>query len=213
MNEREAPESISISYLNALEYCPRRFYYEFVEGDMLVNDFVLEGSLLHERADEPGGHTTGDGTYQINRLYLYSERLRISGFADVIEEQDGLFIPVEYKHGRQGRWLNDHIQLCAQALCLEERQPDKPLIPYGYIFYFGSRKRMQVNFTPELRAKVYAAIDMAFKLALLDTPPPPLEGKLAARCRDCSLAPICLPDEVKLLMGRKEGPLANTLSD
>jgi len=153
------------------------------------------------------------GTQPENRLYLYSERLRISGFADVIEEQDGLFIPVEYKHGRQGRWLNDHIQLCAQALCLEERQPDKPLIPYGYIFYFGSRKRMQVNFTPELRAKVYAAIDMAFKLALLDTPPPPLEGKLAARCRDCSLAPICLPDEVKLLMGRKEGPLANTLSD
>jgi len=210
---RDVPETIPISYLNALEYCPRRFFYEFVEGDMLINDFVLEGTLLHERTDEPGKHTTDDGTYQINRLYLYSERLHLSGFADIIEEQNGVFIPVEYKHGRQGRWLNDHIQLCAQALCLEERQPDKLPIPYGYIFYFGSRKRIQVFFTPELRASVYAAINLAVKVAMRDTPPPPLEGKIAARCRDCSLAPICLPDEVKLLRGREEGSLANTLLD
>jgi len=210
---KEVPDSIPISYLNALEYCPRRFHYEFVQGDMLVNDFVLEGTLLHQQADEPGKHTTEDGDLQINRLYLHSETLRLSGFTDVIEEQDGVFIPVEYKHGKQGRWLNDHIQLCAQALCLEERQPDKPPIPYGYIFYFGSRKRIQVHFTPELRAKVQAAIDLAFKIAMLDTPPPPLEGKVAARCRDCSLAPMCLPDETRLLMGRKEGSLANTLSD
>jgi len=209
----DPPETIPISYLNALEYCPRRFYYEFVEGDMIVNDFVLEGTLLHERIDEPGKRTTEDGAYQITRLYLYSEKLRISGFADIIEEQNGVYIPVEYKHGRQGKWLNDHIQLCAQALCLEERQPDKQQIPYGYIFYFSSRKRIQVHFTPELRARVYAAIDQAFKLAMLDAPPPPLEGKIAARCRDCSLAPICLPEEVKLLMGRKEDSLANTLSD
>ncbi len=213
MAYRDAPETIPISYLNALEYCPRRFFYEFVEGDMLINDFVLEGTLLHERTDEPGKHTTEDGAYQINRLYLNSESLHLSGFADVIEEQNGVFIPVEYKHGRQGRWLNDHIQLCAQALCLEERQPGKLPIPYGYIFYFGSRKRIQVFFTPELRARVYAAIDQAFKVAMLDTPPLPLEGKIAARCRDCSLAPICLPDEVKLLMERKEDALANTLPD
>ncbi len=213
MGDREAPESIPISYLNALEYCPRRVYYEFVEGDMVVNDFVLAGSLLHERVDEPGRRTTEDGANQINRLYLYSEKLRLSGFVDVIEEQEGVFIPVEYKHGRQGRWLNDHIQLCAQALCLEERLPGKSPIPYGYVFYFGSRKRVQVQFTSELRAKMYAAIDQAFKVAMFDTPPPPLEGKIAVRCRDCSLAPICLPEEVKLLMERKEDSLANTLSD
>jgi CRISPR-associated exonuclease Cas4 len=213
VNNREPPETIPISYLNALEYCPRRYFYEFVEGDMIVNDFVLAGTLLHERADEPGKRTTEDGAFQINRLYLYSEKLRLSGFADIIEEENGVLIPVEYKHGRQGKWLNDHIQLCAQALCLEERQQDKPAIPYGYIFYFGSRKRIQVLFTPELRARVYAAIDQVFKVAMFDTPPPPLEGKIAARCRDCSLAPICLPDEVKLLTGRKESSLANTLSD
>src|SRR2546430_3840307 len=87
MSNRAAPESISLSYLNAIEYCPRRFYYEFVQGDMLENEFVLEGTLLHQRADQPGQHTTREGEIQINHLYLYSEALRLSGFADVVEEE------------------------------------------------------------------------------------------------------------------------------
>ena len=193
------PETIPLSYLNAIEYCPRRFHYEFVQGDMLKNEFVLEGSLLHEHADEPGQHVSREGEIQINHLYLYSESLRLSGFADIVEEEDGILIPVEYKHGKEGRWLNDHVQLCAQAMCLEERQPEKPPIPYGYIFYFGSRKRVQVYFTPELRAKTQAVIDLAFQVAQFDSPPAPLEGKMAVRCRDCSLHTICLPEEVKML--------------
>ena len=213
MSNRAAPESISLSYLNAIEYCPRRFYYEFVQGDMLENEFVLEGTLLHQRADQPGQHTSQDGEMKINHLYLYSEELRLSGFADIIEEQDGLLIPVEYKHGKEGKWLNDHIQLCAQALCLEERLPEKYPIPYGYIFYFGSRKRIQIHFTPTLRTKTLAAIKLAFQVATLDTPPPPLEGKIAARCRDCSLLSLCLPDEVRLLTDKKGGSLAYTLPD
>ena len=213
MSKRATPESIPLSYLNAIEYCPRRFYYEFVEGEMLVNEFVLEGTLLHQKADQPGQHTTEEGEIKINHLYLYNEVLRLSGFADIVEEQEGIMIPVEYKHGKEGKWLNDHIQLCAQALCLEERQPGKPPIPYGYIFYFGSRKRIQVDFTPALRAKTTAAINLALQIATLDTPPPPLDGKLAARCRDCSLRSLCLPDEVKLLLERKGDFLAYTLPD
>jgi CRISPR-associated exonuclease Cas4 len=213
MSTRAAPESIPLSYLNAIEYCPRRFYYEFVEGEMLVNEFVLEGTLLHQKADQPGQHTTEEGEIKINHLYLNSEILRLSGFADIVEEQEGVMIPVEYKHGKEGKWLNDHVQLCAQALCLEERLPNKPPIPYGYIFYFGSRKRIQVTFTPDLRAKTQATIDLAFQIAALDTPPPPLDGKVAARCRDCSLLSLCLPDEVKLLTSRKGDSFAYTLPD
>lgn len=214
MSERPQPEAIPLSFLNAIEYCPRRFYYEFVQGEMLENEFVLEGTLLHQRADEPGLHRE-EGEVQINRLYLHSETLRLAGFADIIEEQqDGSLAPVEYKHGKEGKWLNDHVQLCAQALCLEERQPDKPPISFGYIFYFGSRKRVQVHFTPELRAKTRAVIDLALQISLLPTPPPPLEGKMAVRCRDCSLYPICLPTEVILLKSKKkENPLAYTLPD
>lgn len=235
MSQRAAPETIPLSYLNAIEYCPRRFHYEFVQGDMLRNEFVLEGSLLHERADQPGAHTSQEGELQINHLYLYSERLRLSGFADVIQEENGVLLPVEYKHGKEGKWLNDHVQLCAQALCLEERlasslsetegdssvsnldtqqhSSNKVFIPYGYIFYFGSRKRVQVHFTAELRAKTEAAIALALELSLLDSPPEPLEGKLAVRCRDCSLQALCLPEEVKLLKNRKGSSHAYTLPD
>ena len=209
---REVPESIPLSYLNAIEYCPRRFHYEFVQGDMLRNEFVLEGMLLHERADQPGQHVSDEGEVRINHLYLYSETLHLSGFADIVEEAQDVPIPVEYKHGKEGKWLNDHVQLCAQAMCLEERLSSVS-IPYGYIFYFGSRKRLQVHFTPELRAKTKAAIELALRISLLDTPPPPLEGKIAIRCRDCSLSTICMPDEVRFLKSQKGTPHVDTLPD
>jgi len=174
---------------------------------------VLEGTLLHRRVNQAGTQTVGQDVMQATRLYLYSEELRLSGFTDVVEEQAGLLIPVEYKHGQQGEWLNDAIQLCAQALCLEERQPDKPPLAYGYIFYAGSRRRVQVDFSAELRAKTRAAIELAFQVAALEKPPLPLEPPLTARCPNCSLVSLCLPDEVKLLRSRKEKALANTLPD
>ena len=212
MDNHTLPDAIPISALNTLEYCPRRFYYQFVQADMLVNEFVLEGTLVHQRAHQPGTQTTPGGAIQTTRLYLFSETLHLSGFADVVEEQDGLLIPVEYKHGRQGKWLNDAIQLCAQALCLEERQPDKAAIPYGYIFYVGSRRRVQVQFTEELREKTRETITRAFEVAALETPPPPLEAPLTVRCPHCSLLPLCMPDEVKLLNAQKGDTHANAVS-
>src|SRR5437660_7634393 len=145
-------EVIPISSLNALEYCPRSFYYQVVQGEMLVNEFVLEGQLAHQRVHQAGTHATAEGEIETTRLYLYSETLHLSGFADVIEERAGVLIPVEYKHGHQGNWLNEHIQLCAQALCLEERLTDRPPIAYGYIHYVGSYRWTKVHFTPYLCA-------------------------------------------------------------
>ena len=202
MSETAPVEIIPISALNALEYCPRKFYYQYVQGETLVNEFVLEGTLAHERVHQAGTHVA-EGEEEIRRLYLYSEALRLTGFADVIEERKGVLVPVEYKHGQQGQWLNDHLQLCAQALCLEERQPGKPPIAYGYIYYVGSRRRVKVTFTPQLRARTRAAITQALQVAALATPPPPLTGPLTARCPNCSLLPLCMPEEVRLLQSRK----------
>lgn len=202
MPDHPVPESIPISSLNALEYCPRRFYYQFVQGEMLVNEFVLAGTLIHRRVHQPGKQTTAEGEIQTTRLYLYSEALHLSGFADVIEEREGMLIPVEYKHGHQGEWLNDHIQLCAQALCLEDRQPGRSPLPFGYIYYVGSRRRVRVDFSEELRATTRAAITRALEVATLEVPPSPLAGPLAARCPKCSLVSLCLPDEVKLLTSK-----------
>ena len=195
-------EMLPISSLNALEYCPRKFYYQVVQGETLVNEFVLEGTLAHQQVHQPGAHTT-EGETHSTQLYLYSETFHLSGFADLVEERAGVLIPVEYKRGNQGQWLNDHIQLCAQALCLEERRPSNPPIPYGYVYYIGSQRRVKVAFTQQLRARTKAAIAQAFKVAALETPPPPLTGKMAARCPNCSLLPLCLPEEVRLLRSKK----------
>ena len=203
MTKASHVEMIPISSLNTLEYCPRKFYYQFVQGETLINEFMLEGILAHQQVHQPGTHTTAEGVVQTTQLYLASETLHISGFAYLIEERSGVLVPVEYKRGRHGQWEGDHVQLCAQALCLEERQPNKPPIPCGYICAMGSQRRVKVPFTQQLRAKTRAAITRALEIAGIETHPPPLSGKMAARCPNCSLLSICLPEEVQLLQSRE----------
>jgi len=170
---------------------------------MLVNEFMLEGILAHQKVHQPGTHTTAEGVIQTTQLYLASETLHLSGFADLIEERSGVLIPVEYKRSHHGQWEGDHIQLCAQALCLEERQPNKSPIPCGYIYALGSQRRVKVPFTQQLRAKTRAAITRALQIVELETPPPLLSGKMVARCTNCSLLSICLPEEVRLLQSKQ----------
>ena len=202
----EQPDYLPLSLLNQLEYCERRFWLMYVQGEMEVNAPVLEGIQQHERvhAASPHGLRGAPGAEEgepegepvtHRRVYLWSARLRLAGYADVVEEQDGRLYPVEYKHGRRGRWLNDHIQLCAQALCLEERTGRR--VEQGAIFYWGSHRREEVAFTPELRARTEAAVARANALLAEGRLPAPLEHW--AKCRDCSLEGICLPREVELL--------------
>lgn len=190
------PEYLPISMLNQLAYCRRRFYYAYVWGEEDVNAALLEGQLMHDRVHAPGVEHEADQTVR-RRVAIWSDRLRLTGFTDLIEERDGEYVPVEYKRGRMGRWLNDHIQLCAQALCLEERSGRT--IQRGQIFYWGSRRRETVAMTPELRARTESAVIDAFTLAATTRIPEPLDHP--AKCRDCSLQPICLPQETLKLGG------------
>jgi CRISPR-associated exonuclease Cas4 len=194
VNAPELPDYIPIAYLNALEYCPRRFYYEFALSEMIVNEHVLEGSLRHTHVDTESVRTE-EGVLRRRRTYVYSDRLRLVGFADLVELSEGEWRPVEYKKGRMGRWLNDHVQLCAQALCLEERLGIH--IERGFVFYFGSRRREEVTFAPELRSRTEAAIERAFTLLAAGRLPEPIEEW--RKCQDCSLEPLCLPREVRQL--------------
>ncbi|HEU5382952.1 MAG TPA: CRISPR-associated protein Cas4 [Ktedonobacteraceae bacterium] len=212
---------LSLSYLNALEYCPRRFYYECVLSEFIENHHTLEGTLRHERSDS-GQATTEHGIMTMRRVWIWSKRFHLSGFADVVEEQGGHFTPIEYKKGKMGEWLNDHIQLCAQALCLEEMLTCT--IPHGYIFYFGSARREEVSFSGELRQRTEAAIRLAFSLWEQSELPPPLIGRrtkrtplpaLHPKCKDCSLEPLCLPREVFFMQSQraKEKRDGNPLSE
>lgn len=190
---------LPISMLNQLEYCPRRFWLMYVQGEMEVNAPVLEGTYQHERVHTAGRSQEGE-KMTFRRVYVFSERLRLSGFIDVLEEIGGELLPVEHKHGRMGRWLNDHVQLCAQALCLEERTGRS--VRRGCIFYAASRRRQEVALTPDLRAHTEEAVARAFQMIAAGRTPPPEQPR--AKCRDCSLEPICLPREVRALAGGAE---------
>ncbi len=157
----EIDDFLSISFLNALEYCPRRFYYECALGEFIENAHIVEGTMYHEISDS-GVATTRHEITTLRRVWVHSTRLKLSGFADVVEEEAGQLTPIEYKKGKMGEWLNDHVQLCAQALCLEEMTGKT--IERGYIFYIGSARREEVVFTETLRHHTEEVIRLAFTL-------------------------------------------------
>src|SRR2546430_11569197 len=95
----ERAEALSLSRLNALEYCPRRFYYECVLSEFVENYHTLEGTLRHERSDS-GQTTTEHGLVTMRRVWIWSKRLSLSGFADVVEEEAGQLTPIGYKNGK-----------------------------------------------------------------------------------------------------------------
>ena len=186
---------IFLSALNQYDYCPRRCYYMFVENVFIENEHTVEGALQHARAHS-GETSTRDSALQLRSVYLYSRTLRVCGQADVIEEKGGEIYPIEHKKGRRGEWRNDALQLCAQALCLEEMS-GKP-VPKGYIYYAATGRRQEVLFTPELRQQTIETIAAVRRLIESGTRPP---NPYMPRCKGCSLSDICLPKETARLQG------------
>lgn len=200
-----ATDPIPVRALNQVTYCPRLFYLQYVDCVMPTNEHVEGGLFDHRRVDDPDlkNKTRNDrGTATSRGIALSSEALGITGVLDVIEEKGGEQYPVETKHGKapyddDGKptvWDNDAVQLCAQALLMEESL-GKP-VPRGYQFHVGSRERVAVEFTDALRQKTRDAITRCRELQVLDAPPEPLPPELRHRCFGCSLAPVCLPDQI-----------------
>jgi CRISP-associated protein Cas1 len=199
-----ATDPIPVRALNQVTYCSRLYYLQYVDCVMPVNEHVEGGLFDHRRVDDPDlkNKTRNDrGTATSRGIALTSEALGITGVLDVIEEKGGEQYPVETKHGSaphddDGKptvWENDAVQLCAQAMLLEEAfgQP----VPRGFQFSAGSRERVPVEFTESLRQKTRDAITRCRELQVLDTPPEPLPAELRHRCFGCSLAPVCMPEE------------------
>ena len=184
---------LPLAYLNAWEYCHRRFYLEYVLGEMEINEHIIRGNHLHRNINEAGTSVEGD-TLIHRQQWVWSDRLKVKGIIDAVEETDGLLIPLEYKKGKMGKHLNDHFQLCAAAMCLEEKTGNP--IPYGEIFYYSNRRRQQVEFTATLRSLTEQAI-MAAHLACDHLIPAPITNN--KKCQDCSLNPLCLPKEIRKL--------------
>src|SRR3954452_15056415 len=157
----EGDDLVPLSALNALLYCDRRAALRHLDGLYVHNEHTRRGDLLHGRADAPGFERR-KGVRTERGLWIASKRLGLYGRADLVEfhrptgpRKRGAPVveipfPVEYKRGKKRRWDNDDVQLCAQALCLEEMLG--VAVPKGAVYHEQSKTRRDVEFTPELRA-------------------------------------------------------------
>lgn len=189
----EEAEPILISALNEYVFCPRRCALKQIEGLWGDNAHTAAGTLLHTHADAPG-YETGEGVTVLRALPLMSARYGITGKADIVEVRpddagNDVPAPVEYKKGKRRKFDNDDVQLCAQALCLEEMFSCE--VPVGYIFHAMSKRRREVIFDWRLRAETVRVIE-AVRQMLADGVTPPAE--LKPRCDGCSLRGVCLPE-------------------
>jgi CRISPR-associated exonuclease Cas4 len=186
--ERANQELLPLSLLNDFLYCRRRAALKVVEGWREANQHTERGDLVHEHADAPG-YEVAKGVTLLRALPVWSEALGLNGKCDIVERHpDGTLFPVEFKYGKRRQWDNDDVQLCAQALCLEEMF-GRP-VPGGAIFHAQSKRRREVAFTPDLRAHTRAAAGELQKLLAGDAIPP---ADYREACRECSLFDLCLP--------------------
>lgn len=201
---------LPISALQHLLYCPRQCALIHLEQAWSENLFTAEGRVIHDKVHDGGTESRGDKR-TASGVRLVSLRLGLTGQADVVEFHKsteaagengktvavrlpgakGLWkpFPVEYKRGKPKTHQADEVQLCAQAICLEEML--KVVIPVGALFYGSTRRRMDVSFTPELRVQTEDAAKRLHTMIESGTTPSPQYN--AAKCERCSLLEICRP--------------------
>lgn len=181
-------EPIVIAALNQYVFCPRRCALMFVEGIWSDNEHTAIGTMLHDHADAPG-YEMDEGVKVLRGLPLFSRRYGITGKADIVEMRLGVPAPVEYKKGRRRKFENDDIQLCAQALCLEEMF--STAVPEGFIYHATSKRRRRVVFDESLRSETEETIH-AVRQLIADGAVP--SAVLKPRCDGCSLRSVCMPE-------------------
>lgn len=177
-----------ISALQHHSYCPRQCALIHIEKVFDENLYTLRGRRVHERAHDPES-ALEEGVRVERGLSLFSERLGLIGMADVVEFRSGEApYPVEYKSGPRRGSIHDDIQICAQAMCLEEMLGCD--VPGGAVYHYASRRRREVAFDDALRSLTEETIREVRRLLVTSTIPPPVAD---ARCPKCSLFDACMP--------------------
>ena len=211
---------LPISALQHLAFCERQWGLIHLEGLWDENRLTAEGHILHDRAHE--GETEMRGDVRTARgLRLRSLRLGLTGVADVVEfhrvedtgislaDITGLWSPVivEYKRGKPKIGREDEVQICAQALCLEEML--EVVMQDGILFYGQPRRRYEVVFTEQLRKETESLAARLHELSGKEVTPP---AEYSKKCKSCSLLNLCLP---KVASGRRDvhGYMTRTISN
>ena len=192
---------LQLSGLQHFKFCRRQWALIHLENQWVENGRTMDGQLLHERAHD-GSLREKRGELLITRdMRIFSATLGCSGACDVVEfhrsetgiplqGQEGLYqpFPVEYKRGKKRDDTANALQLCGQAMCLEEMLCCD--IPQGALYHGGTKRREVVDLTPALRQEVRKCLEEMHQLASRGYTP---KVKPTKSCNACSLKEICLP--------------------
>ena len=207
---------LPVRMVNEYVYCPRLAYLEWVQGEWAESADTVEGRQVHRRVDKPSGKppATTEGAdddiaeerIHVRSLELSSDSLGLVARLDLAEFEGRRAVPVDYKRGKRphvarGAYEPERVQLCAQGLLLQEHGYEAP---EGVLYFAASRERVPVPFDDELIATTRAAAAGLRLIASGGQIPAPLEN--SPKCPRCSLAPICLPDEVHFLRQSQTPP-------
>lgn len=196
---------LALSGIQHIAFCPRQWALIHIEKQWLESFHTAHGRVLHERTHDPFLLDNRSGVLIAHAVPLRSESLGIFGEADTVEftpASDGIELPkhkgcyrvapIEYKRGKPKTEEWDHVQVCAQALCLEEMLETD--ITEGALFYWETRRREPVEMTTKLRNYTKELIEEMHRLYANGETPPAKKTRL---CRSCSLQQICLPSLAK----------------
>lgn len=199
-HEPKMPELIPASMLAAFAYCPRLCYIEWVQGEQRDSAEIVEGKSWHRWVDsEQDAIPEGFQPFHARSVFLAAPEAGVCCRIDLLEGDSNRITPVEYKRGEapsipEGAYESDLAQLCAQCLALRENgfQCDE-----GMVYFIRSKTKVPVNFDDVLVNRTRDLIAALRRIAGNGEIPPPLED--SPKCYRCSLAGVCLPDEVNLL--------------
>ncbi len=216
MNQYSEDDLLPISALQHYIYCPRQCALIHLEQAWAENRFTAEGKVLHQKAHD-GPDETRPGLRIARGLPVHSLELGLSGQCDVVEFRgwesgmkagavglpEGVeIVPIEYKRGKPKAHRADEVQVCAQALCLEEMFGKAVgAIPYGLLFYGKNRRRTEVLLDEELRGLTRSTAGQLH--ALIASGRTPLAQYERKRCSACSLIELCEPKAMRLARGTR----------
>ena len=203
---RRVPELVPARMLNEHAYCPRLAYLEWVQGDFTDNADTLDGQFQHRNVNVETGSLPDPDQAVEEKLHARSVMLSapevgLIARMDLIEADGKKVTPIDYKRGRapdvpENAWAPERVQLCAQALILEENGYQ---VERGMLYFVAARQRVEVPFDDELRARTRTLLwELRANSEKPEAPPPLVDSP---KCPRCSLVGICLPDETNLLRG------------
>ncbi len=209
----DAPPLVPARMLNEYAYCPRLAYLEWVQGDFADSVDTVDGRYQHRRVDKEYGalpdaealeQATPDEKLHARSVMLSGAHVGLIARIDLVEAEGNAVTPIDYKRGEppdipEGAWEPERVQLCAQALVLEE---NGYTVAGGVLYFVAAKRRVAVVFDTILRTRTIELLEGLRRTAAAGEMPPPLKD--SPKCPRCSLVGICLPDEVNYLAGNEK---------